>query len=88
MKSIREKFGEDTSDEALAFIEDVNDTLSDYETRTADTTNWKEKYEQNDADWRKKYRDRFFSGGSETDDTVDDPEPPAMKTYEDLFKED
>ena len=90
LAKIKERIGEDTSDEALQFIEDVTDTIDDYESKTEDNTNWKKKYEDNDAEWRKKYKDRFFNSPAK-----DEPEKPPEgsddkpKTYEykDLFKE-
>lgn len=88
LNSVRTHFGEDTSDETLALVEDITDTIIDFENKAKnDGTNWKQKYEDNDAAWRKKYRDRFFSGGSEEDD--DESEPPKKKNYsfENLFKE-
>lgn len=92
LASIKSKFADDTSDETLAFIEDVSDTFDDLTNRAGDGTNWKQKYEANDAEWRKKYRDRFFKGsGSDgdddsggNDDDGNDEEKPL--TYENLFK--
>lgn len=83
MNAVRARIGEDTSDEALAFIEDVSDTLASMS--NSESENWKKKYEDNDALWRQKYRDRFYSGGSDDDD----PEQPEDKplTFENLFKE-
>lgn len=88
LNSVRERFGDDTSDETLALVEDLTDTITDYEQKANNNgQNWKQKYEDNDAAWRKKYRDRFFSGGKDDDD--DEPEPPKKKNYsfENLFKE-
>lgn len=88
LQSVRERFGDDTSDDSLALVEDITDTITDLENKANnDNTNWKKKYEDNDAAWRKKYRDRFFSGGS--DDDKDEPDEPQKKnyTYENLFKE-
>ena len=90
LSKIKERIGEDTSDEALRFIEDVTDTIDDYESKTKDNTDWKKKYEDNDAEWRKKYKERFFNTPAK-----DEPEKPPEgsdnkpKTYEykDLFKE-
>ena len=81
---VKTRIGEDTSDEALGFLEDISDTLSDYDTRITESGDWKVKYEENDAEWRKRYKDRFE--GKEVDDP--DPEEPEVKTYryEDLFK--
>ena len=94
LANIKEKIGEDTSDEAIQLIEDVTDTINDYESKTKDTTKWEEKYKENDAAWRKKYRDRFFGGTDKPDepekpDDIDDidVDPNSKLTYEKLFKE-
>lgn len=88
LQSVRERFGDDTSDDSLALVEDITDTITDLENKANnDNTNWKKKYEDNDAAWRKKYRDRFFSGGSD-DDKYELEEPKKKNyTYENLFKE-
>lgn len=87
MNSIRGRIGDDTSDEALALIEDIQDTIIDFENRAnGDGTDWKKKYEDNDKEWRTKYRDRFFSGGV-TDDNDEPPTAPKKLTFDELFKE-
>lgn len=85
---ISARIGEDNSDEAIGLLEDITDTLNDYETRTADSTNWKEKYETNDKEWRDKYKERFMSGDSSKDEEIiDEEEKPKRYAFEDLFKE-
>ena len=86
MESIKNRVGEDTSDEALVFIENVNDTI---ESMTTDkNTDWKAKYEENDAAWRQKYKDRFFNTSSEDkDDDFEEDDKKKPMTYEALFKE-
>lgn len=90
VESLKAMIGDSTDDDTLAFIEDVTDTLTDYETRVSDSTNWKEKYETNDAEWRQRYRDRFF-GNQESEvvetDNVVETETEKPMTFEDLFKE-
>lgn len=87
METLRTRIGEDTSDDALSFIEDVQDTLDSLS--NTDSENWKQKYEDNDAQWRQKYRDRFFSKGDNGEDDVSDEETTSENlTYENLFKED
>ena len=39
LESLKARIGDSTDDDTLAFIEDVTDTLTDYETRVSDTTN-------------------------------------------------
>jgi hypothetical protein len=90
LASIKNRFGEDTSDDALSLYEDLSDTITDFENKAkGDGVDWKKKYEDNDRDWREKYRDRFFNGGSDEDDKDDPLVPPVKKQYkfEDLFKE-
>ena len=93
MSRLQERIGEDTSDDALAFIEDITDTITDLETRASGETNWEQKYRDNDAAWRKRYQERFFNGdgdpnhdpNSQDDDDTDKEKP---LTFENLFKED
>lgn len=86
MKFIKDRTQNDTSDETLAFIEDVNDTFNDYDSKLNDSTDWKQKYEDNDKQWREKYRDRFFSGDDNNADTHEpDEENEEPKTFTDLF---
>ena len=72
---------EDTSDEAISFLEDVSDTLADYNEKLKE--DWKTKYEENDREWRKKYTDRF--NGEDIKPPKIDEDTVEIKTYEDLF---
>ena len=82
MTAVKDILKDNTSDEAIAFIEDINDTLS-----SNDSEEWKKKYEENDKMWREKYRDRFFEGGSTTaNETEVETETEKTLKYEDLFK--
>ena len=84
MGAVRARVGEDTSDEAIAFVEDVSDTL----TSLSNAEDWKKKYEDNDAEWRKRYQDRFFNPDKPNDrEPEPDPEPKKL-TFDELFKED
>jgi hypothetical protein len=87
LESVRDRVGEQTDDETIAFIEDISDTLTDLETKAnGDGTDWKAKYEENDAEWRKKYIERFYSSEPEPE-----PEPPKPddtqkpNTFAELF---
>ena len=97
---IKGKLNDDTSDEAIALVEDINDTFEDLSVRVSEAgdwkdkyekndAEWKEKYEKNDADWRKKYKERFFSPSKPTDEDQqdeDDEDKPKKLTFEALFK--
>lgn len=88
LESIRTRVGEQTDDETIAFLEDVTDTLTDFETRAnGNGEDWEQRYKDNDAEWRKKYTERFFSSAptepKDPEPIVEEMEP---KTFEDLFK--
>lgn len=88
LKSLNALIGDNSNDESLAILEDVTDTLKDYEEKTADQTDWKTKYEQNDADWRKKYKERFLSGETIKEEQEEDViKDSKTLTFDSLFKE-
>ena len=90
LESFKTRLGENPDDESISFLEDVTDTLNDFEKRAnGDGTDWKSKYEENDANWRKKYTERFFSNEPEPNPKPDTkPEPDdTPRTFSDLFKE-
>ena len=87
LEIIRSRVGDDNSDEALSFIEDITDTMNDYESRLADSTDWKTRYEENDKNWRERYKERFFSNEIEeteiiTTEVVDE----TPTTFDELFE--
>lgn len=93
MNTLKSKIGDDTSEDAIKFLEDMADTYADLEGRIGE--DWKTKYEENDKQWRQKYRDRFFSGvtqeSAEKDDALRDQKEDVKedaegdKTFEELF---
>lgn len=95
--AFREIAGDAADDRAIGFIEDLTDTMSDFDARLADSTDWKTKYEENDASWRKKYTERFYNpSAAEPGDNnpIDTLTGSGVETtaitgnYEDLFKTD
>ena len=85
LKRISERIGDDNSDEALSLLEDVSDTIKDFEER--DSEDWKTKYEENDEKWRKKDRDRFENGKPVNGEPVNGEPVIEVKSYDDLFSE-
>lgn len=88
--------GEVPDDNGLAIIENLTDTISDYETKVVDAGDWENKYNQLDSDWRKRYTERFM-GTSDADhftspeEAKEDQEEDVKKdgeelTFEDLFE--
>ena len=82
---IKGYIGADESDTAISLLEDVTDTITDFEDKTGE--DWKKKYEENDAEWRKKYIERFSK--TEEVEEEEEPEIPEEKkyTFEELFEE-
>ena len=92
LELINTRIGEDTSDDAISMIEDITDTLDDYQARVEESGDWRARYEENDAAWRARYKARFFGDASE--DPAPDPEEPEepegaeeKTTFEELFEE-
>lgn len=88
---LHERVGSDTSDESIAFLEDMTDTYNDLSKRVnGDGTNWEKKYHDLDESWKKRYRHRFFSGGEVNNPNVrakdDESTDPTEITFNDLFK--
>lgn len=93
---LQARMGEDTSDDAIAFLEDMTDTYNEMEQRAnGDGVDWEQRYHDLDNSWKEKYRHRFFSSGGGTyqppagkDDDPDDGEQRRAATigFKDLFK--
>nr|DAW97090.1 MAG TPA: hypothetical protein [Caudoviricetes sp.] len=89
IQSLNAVLGDNASDEALALMEDVSDTLDDNAARGA--VDWEQKYRENDAAWRARYRDRFMNNADNNAqpdiDPIINPAPVERPTFENLFKE-
>lgn len=87
LSRIKERIGDDNSDEAIAFMEDMSDTYEDMDNKITDSTDWKKKYEENDKSWRDKYKERFTSHNEDEDEDLSgNDDTPSPKTFDDLFK--
>lgn len=85
-----------TSDESIAFLEDLSDSI-EVEEASEDDVDWKAKYDELDMEWRKKYIERFSEGAEAEETPEDDPEEPTQEeeeeeraeniSYDDLFEE-
>lgn len=98
MSSLKSRIGDDTSDEAMAFLENMSDTYNDLLAKASTDTQteadeWHKKYDEVvkekaelDNNWRQKYRDRFFGSDEGEDDGDDKNTPPKQITsFDDLF---
>jgi thiamine pyrophosphate-dependent acetolactate synthase large subunit-like protein len=88
LSKLQSLIGEDTSDDALAIVEDFTDTYNEMESAiTNDGPNWEQKFKENDEAWRKKYRERFFSGQPQEEQHEEEQEEKEKTiTIDDLFK--
>lgn len=86
--AVKTRMGEDTSDESIAFLEDITDTLNDYEERAnGDGTDWKAEAERIDREWREKYISRFDSASTkEKEEPKEKEAEKEIRTFDDLFK--
>lgn len=96
LELVRSRIGEDTSDESITFIEDITDTINDYEARTKEDREWETRYNENDAAWRKRYMERFNASSDasvkdgkeavkEQEENVTDDG--KKRSYKELFEE-
>lgn len=89
LDSIRNIVGDSTDDNTLQVLEDVTDTLTDFENKTANQTDWEARYKENDDAWRKKYAERFYTGDPSAPPKNNEPatdEPDDKPTrFEELF---
>lgn len=73
---------DDTSDDTLAFLQDVSDTLD----AGAENVDYKQKLADNDKRWRQKYRDAFYNPPDKPDPEQEPDSEPKRRSYADLFK--
>lgn len=59
---VNDILGDDGSDSAISFLEDMTDTYDDLARRT--DTDWEQKYKDLDEAWRKRYSHRFLGGNN------------------------
>ena len=87
--SIKTRVGDDVSDDAMKFIEDMTDTYNSLteKTETEDEEDWKSKYEELDKTWREKYKARFFES-SNTDSSNETSKEEVKKEQEADVKDD
>lgn len=80
MTTLKDFLGDNTSDEAIALVQDISDTLGDSNAQTV--AELRQQLVDQDNSWRKKYRDTFFSGTSDKDE---EEKPTRPRTFEELF---
>lgn len=62
IKIIHDFIGDDTSERALKFVDDVTNAFnSAVSSSSSDNEDWHKKYDELNEAWRKKYMHRFFN---------------------------
>lgn len=84
IETVKTRIGDNPDDESVAFLEDITDTLTDYDNKTKDNTDWKNKYDELDRSWKEKYISRFSDVVEDSKNDVED-EVESPERYEDLF---
>lgn len=87
--AIQSRVGDDVSDDAMKFIEDITDTYNSLTTASEnnDGEDWKAKYDELDKSWREKYKARFFEGAN-TNSSNDTTKEKAKEEQEKDVKDD
>lgn len=85
---VHKVIGNDTSDEAISFLEDMTDTYNELEKKSkGNGEDWEKKYHELDESWKAKYRHRFLNsdGGYCGPDEKEKEQEVKEVTIDDLF---
>ena len=85
--AVKQMIGDKASDEAIALMEDITDTITDYETKIADKTDWKAKYDEIDTSWRRKYIERFSGKTGKDEQEEQSKDDDEIRSFDELFTE-
>lgn len=89
IKIVHDFIGDDTSEKALKFVDDVTDAFnSAVSDNASDNEDWHKKYDELNETWRKKYMHRFFGGDVNFDDDSEDEEVVEERTAETITTDD
>lgn len=87
LKAIGEALPDATTDEAIALLTDVRDTLSGNANSAQIEREYQQKIEELDSSWRKKFKETFYAPVNESRGGKDKEKDKPKTRYEDLFKE-
>lgn len=85
---VHERIGNDTSDAAISFLEDMTDTYNELERKAqGNGEDWEKKYKELDESWKAKYRHRFLNSDGGNYEPMKEEEEKEVKevTFDDLF---
>lgn len=87
IKKFNESIGDEITDDQLAVLEDLSDTLDDLKIKAEETDR---RVAEVEASWRKRYRDRFVEGREEIEEKVEEvteDKDAEELTVDDIFEE-
>lgn len=87
LQAIGDALPDATTDEAIALLTDVRDTLSGNANSAQIERDYQQKIEELDSSWRKKFKETFYAPVNESRGGNDEEKEKPKTRYEDLFKE-
>lgn len=87
LQAIGDALPDATTDEAIALLTDVRDTLSGNASSAQIERDYQQRIEELDSSWRKKFKETFYAPVDESRRKKDEEKAPPKTRYEDLFKE-
>lgn len=92
LQSVKSIIGESTDDNVIELLEDITDTINDYDEKTKE--DWKAKYDELDETWKKKYKERFFNDDieiekekeKEKEKEIEEEKDETEITFNDIFE--
>lgn len=85
IEAVKTRIGDNPDDDSVAFLEDITDTLTDYDNKTRDNTDWKEKYDELDKSWKQKYIERFSDDVYDDSDEENEDDVAVPEKFDELF---
>lgn len=87
LQAIGEALPDATTDEAIALLTDVRDTLSGNANSAQIEREYQQRIEELDSSWRKKFKETFYAPVDESRVGKGEEKEKPKTRYEDLFKE-
>ena len=87
LQAIGDALPDATTDEAIALLTDVRDTLSGNANSAQIEREYQQRIEELDSSWRKKFKETFYAPVNDSRGVKDEEKDKPKTRYEDLFKE-
>lgn len=87
LQAIGDALPDATTDEAIALLTDVRDTLSGNANSAQIERDYQQRIDELDYSWRKKFKETFYAPVDESRRKKDEEKAQPKTRYEDLFKE-